>query len=145
MAAECSGDPVNSCDIGDRLQIYDMVDVFVSSMYLAAEDILRCCGQTRDPHWDALAKEWKRLHPTCAACGESREIQVHHKVPFHIDRSKELDFNNLISLCGPTHHCHLIFGHLWYWQKYNEFVEEDAVHQLLRVQQANERSLCGQG
>jgi len=51
-------------------------------------------------------------------------IQVHHVIPFHTDPSKELDENNLISLCKGG--CHLKIGHGGSYQFYNPHAREDA-------------------
>lgn len=60
-------------------------------------------------------------------CGNSFNVVPHHIVPFHVDPSKELDPSNLISLCeGETFNCHLFFGHLKNWSKYNPDVVKDA-------------------
>ena len=49
-------------------------------------------------------------------------LQVHHIEPFHTNPDKELDENNLITLCST---CHFVFGHLKKWQSYNPDVLVD--------------------
>ena len=38
---------------------------------------------------------------------------------------KELDENNLITLCDGKSRCHLLFGHLLSWKSFNPNVVED--------------------
>lgn len=71
-------------------------------------------GESRSPHWPKVRAEHLKLHPECAACGQTDKLQVHHIIPYSFDPSKELDPNNLITLCvdGPGHmNCHLLWGH----------------------------------
>jgi 5-methylcytosine-specific restriction protein A len=91
-------------------------------------------GVPRSGRWPNVRKQHLIAKPTCAACGCDRNLQVHHCVPFHLDEEKELDPNNLITLC-EEHNCHLIFGHLYNWHSYNINVREDAAAMLKKVQE----------
>lgn len=87
----------------------------------------------RSPEWPRVRAEHLKDHPTCAACGESDHIQVHHIKPFHLWPALELVQSNLITLCEkPGHDCHFIFGHLHDWYSYNVEVEADAVAYLAK-------------
>lgn len=91
----------------------------------------------RSPHWRALRARWLEDNPTCAACGCKEKLEVHHIIPVHVNRSLELDAENLITLCevdtaGPDHHCHLKFGHLGNWYNYNRNVTTDTRKALLK-------------
>jgi len=84
-------------------------------------------GEKRSPHWSAFRDAWVRQHPTCAACGSVKDIQCHHKKPFHLFPMEELQPTNFISLCetiGVEHH--LRIGHLGNFKNYNPNVEWDA-------------------
>lgn len=93
----------------------------------------------RSPEWPALRNQWLKDHPTCAACGSTKKLEVHHKVPVHVSRSQELDASNLITLCehpgnantGPEAHCHFIIGHLGNWFNFNRQVDKQASDHLL--------------
>lgn len=93
----------------------------------------------RSSRWPALRDQWLKDHPTCAACGCSKKLQVHHKIPVHVNRSLELTPANLITLCEhtedplakPDSHCHLKFGHLGNWFNYNKNVELDTHKSML--------------
>jgi 5-methylcytosine-specific restriction enzyme A len=88
-------------------------------------------GKPRSSQWPAVRKEHLRRFPTCAACGRSRDIEVHHVVPFSVAPERELDQTNLVSLCADP--CHLLFGHLRNYQRHNRFVREDAAAFLHRM------------
>jgi 5-methylcytosine-specific restriction endonuclease McrA len=36
----------------------------------------------RSPRWEATRKNHLKLQPSCAACGITNHLQVHHKKPF---------------------------------------------------------------
>ena len=96
----------------------------------------------RSPQWPEVERAYKKAHPNCAVCGRSGSIQVHHKVPFHVDRSLELDPDNLISLCEPTARtmkCHLIFGHCGNFKLYNPKIGTDAPYWNEKIENAHER------
>ena len=70
----------------------------------------------RDSRWPTVRRRHLERYPTCAACGASDKIEVHHVIPVgharRIGRSDlELDPLNLISLCGPPRDCHWWLGH----------------------------------
>jgi len=90
---------------------------------------------TRSPEWPAVRRKWLKLHPTCAACGRKVKMEVHHIIPLHIDRTRELDTTNFISLCenettAPLL-CHFNVGHLGIsWLKYDPDVVATAARLL---------------
>ncbi len=66
----------------------------------------------RSGSWPSLRKAWLENHPTCAACGGTEDLEVHHKIPVSWDASKELDEKNLLVLCEhPSRNCHYVVGH----------------------------------
>jgi hypothetical protein len=87
-------------------------------------------GAKRSGEWPTVEKHFKETHPTCAACGTTINIQVHHKIPFHLDRKLELDPTNLISLCMSARECHLQIGHCGSWKLYSPMVEKNAAEAL---------------
>lgn len=88
-------------------------------------------GQPRSPGWRAVRSKHLDQFSTCAACGRSKDLEVHHVVPFHLNRDAELDPANLLTLCGDS--CHLAFGHLFDWSSHNPTVREDAAAWLAKV------------
>ena len=69
-------------------------------------------GVPRSPHWPTVEHHFRADNPTCAACGGSKNLQVHHLKPFHLAPDLELEPTNLIGLC-MAHGCdaHLLIGH----------------------------------
>jgi hypothetical protein len=61
----------------------------------------------------------------CAACGASKNLVVHHKVPVQVDPTKELDDDNFIVLCSKPSNCHFVFGHLHSYVSWNPDVVKD--------------------
>lgn len=80
--------------------------------------------------WPKLRTEFLQNNPSCAACGSTKKLQVHHIEPVHICKDKELDITNLITLCKT---CHFIFGHLMNWYSWNKDVVIDAAVYLCKV------------
>lgn len=85
----------------------------------------------RSPRWQTVRKEHLKHHPNCIACGRDSKLEVHHRVPVHLDPERELDPSNLITLCADP--CHLLFGHLMNFKSYNKDVIEDCAVYLNKV------------
>ena len=86
---------------------------------------------TRSNHWPTVRKAHLKDQPACAACGGTSFLQVHHKLPFNEDPSKELDPTNFITLCmGSKFECHVKIGHGGSFKMYNPNVEADAKEAL---------------
>lgn len=79
---------------------------------------------TRSASWPKVRQKHLEKHPCCQACGSCKKPEVHHIVPVHLDSSKELDPENLITLCDK--YCHFVFGHLMNYKSWNENVVEDS-------------------
>lgn len=78
--------------------------------------------ELRAPQWSRVRDEWVKDHPFCAVCGTKENIEVHHCTPVFVDKTRELDRSNLITLCRRDH---FIFGHLSDWHSWNRTVRED--------------------
>ena len=112
------------------------------------------CGYARDPSGDARSSQWPKVRaahlvkePACVACGVSgngTSLEVHHVIPFNVDRSKELDPANLITLCVKggrlACNCHLTFGHVGSFQRYNPDVRRDAERMRAALKNAEIRA-----
>lgn len=91
----------------------------------------------RSPHWPAVRRVWLHAHPTCAACGGTLDVQVHHVRPFHLFPELELDPANFVTLCervGTDHHLH--YGHHGDWHDFNPNVRADAAKALAELRRA---------
>ena len=80
-------------------------------------------GTARSPHWPAVEHAHLSRQPCCQACGGKHDLNVHHVRPFHLYPERELDDDNLITLCR---FCHLVFGHFHDWKSFNVQVVSDA-------------------
>lgn len=87
----------------------------------------------RSGSWARVRREHLSREPACVACGRSKSLEVHHVVPVSHDPTRELDPENLVTLCGDP--CHLVFGHLLSWTRANPHVREDAARYLDRRKQ----------
>lgn len=86
-------------------------------------------GSRRSPLWPKVKAKHLEKYPECAACGGTTKIEVHHKIPFSVDPSLELNPKNLITLCERKKYginCHLAIGHVGNYRHYNFEVVKDA-------------------
>ena len=85
----------------------------------------------RSGQWPTVEKHFLETHPTCAACGGTERLNVHHCVPFHLEPSLELDPNNLITMCmSMGKECHLKIAHGGDFKKYVSEVRKYAAEVL---------------
>ena len=107
--------------------IRDKIDAF----RIARKDSVRGLEAPRSPKWPGVRRAWLKDHPTCAACGSTTCIEVHHKQPFHLFPALELDPTNFITLCEePGVEDHLHVGHHGNWKNFNPTVVADAAAML---------------
>jgi 5-methylcytosine-specific restriction endonuclease McrA len=85
----------------------------------------------RSPKWTNVRNQFLKENPTCIACGRDRKLEVHHKIPVHINPELELDPSNLVTLCADP--CHILFGHLMNFKSYNKDVVKDSAVYLDKV------------
>lgn len=86
----------------------------------------------RSGRWASVRRQHLEREPACAACGRSKELEVHHIKPYHEHPELELDLGNLVTLCADP--CHLVFGHLLNFKRANPSVREDAARYRQRVE-----------
>lgn len=89
-------------------------------------------ARARASQWRKVRAEHLKKQPKCAACGRGKELQVHHVIPVSFDPTRELDPDNLITLCASP--CHFMFGHCLSYHCYNKDVRIDAARFLTSVQ-----------
>lgn len=108
-----------------------LLNLFRARVATSADDEeFRAFGVARSPKWPAERDRWLKDHPQCACCQERSDLEVHHKVPVHVDPSQELRRFNLLTLCRR---CHLFVGHLARWSSWNQNVETDAAIWLAKI------------
>lgn len=86
----------------------------------------------RSSKWNYLRKNYLIENNKCIACGTTKKLNVHHIEPVHVNYLRELDENNLCTLCQT---CHFVFGHLHNWSNFNPKVLEDAKSHLKRIKE----------
>lgn len=74
--------------------------------------------------WQEVRAEHLKKEPACAACGRMTNLEVHHVIPVSFNPDRQLDPENLITLCNTP--CHLMFGHLMSYRCYNKDVRRMA-------------------
>lgn len=85
----------------------------------------------RSGSWPKIRKQHIEKYPYCAACGRSSKLEVHHIEPVHLKPEKELDPDNLITLCDSP--CHIVFGHLMNYKSWNPDVVNDCSKYLDKI------------
>jgi len=93
-----------------------------------------CFGIPRSGKWPGVRTQFLKMNPFCAACGSTEKLEVHHEIPYHLDRSKELDFENMITLCMGSGRCHFVHGHLLNWRSHNRDVRMDSVRYYRKIE-----------
>jgi len=84
-------------------------------------------GESRSSKWPGVRANYLKDHPICEICGGVKSLQVHHKMPFHLNKTLELDKTNLITLCEAAGtNCHITFGHAGNFKGYNPTIGTDA-------------------
>ena len=82
----------------------------------------------RSNKWPTVEKHFLEANPTCAVCGGTKRLNVHHIRPFHIFPELELDTSNLITMCMGEKECHLKISHgsnfKAYCPKIRQYAEE---------------------
>jgi len=89
----------------------------------------RTFGAQRSGLWPSVRKQHLKRFPTCAVCGGTDTLEVHHIFPVHNHQELELNFQNLITLCESGKNgivCHRAIGHLGDYKSFNKDVEQDA-------------------
>lgn len=80
----------------------------------------------RSPKWRTVEKHHIATEGWCRKCGSTKDLQVHHCIPFHHDPTLELDPKDLLTLCETSGvECHLKHGHLGNWKQFNPNVRDD--------------------
>lgn len=84
----------------------------------------------RSSKWPGVRINFLKLNPTCAVCGGTKTLEVHHIRPFHIHPELELVPTNLIALCESGKYginCHLLVGHLGNYKSINTDMLSDTL------------------
>lgn len=82
-------------------------------------------SKNRSSKWPQARRDYLKEHPVCEITGETKNLDVHHIVPFHVRPDLELLPSNMITLTRRKG-IHFIFGHLLNWKSWNENIDQDA-------------------
>lgn len=85
---------------------------------------------SRSSGWPTVRKNHLKRHSFCEACGSTKILQVHHKIPFHDNPALELNEYNLMTLCMSKKECHIHIGHGDSYRYYNPNAVKDAARCL---------------
>ena len=92
----------------------------------------------RSSKWRSVRAQHTRENPSCAVCGSTSSLEVHHIEPFHARPDLELEPSNLLTLCDGLRrrglNCHHLFGHFRNWRRINPNVIEDANIWLVKLE-----------
>lgn len=117
-------------------QIYEQIQPAIEQLKPIVEDLKPLAEQylkgeavgsddgargDRSSKWQTVRDRYAREHPLCVFCGRA-DIDVHHIHPVHLFPLRELDPDNLVSLCRVHH---FIYGHGGDWKGYNPDVLVD--------------------
>lgn len=81
-------------------------------------------ARQRSGQWRALRQVHLLKQPECAVCGRTKNLTVHHVIPVSVNPQRELDPENLLTMCETP--CHFMFGHLFNYHCYNRNVRRMA-------------------
>ncbi len=82
----------------------------------------------RHPKWPAAARRFLKRNPLCMFCGGTKEVVVHHAIPFHIRPDLEMDeslWRPCCELAGVN--CHLQIAHLGDWRLWRKDLQRGLV------------------
>jgi len=107
----------------------------ISKLFGKRAEIKAECANTEDQgifnilhndyEWRKTRNEHIEKYPLCAICGELKDLEVHHIVPWHLSVDGRYDKNNLITLC--RYH-HFRFGHWRDWKGSNPDILKMALY-----------------
>lgn len=99
-------------------------------------------GNRRSPWWRTLARCFLLKHTSCAGCGTDnrKNLQVHHKKPYHLHPELELDETNLVAVCK---YCHFVICHRNNWSFYVPDIDEELVRHWYGVQECVKQRIPG--
>lgn len=85
----------------------------------------------RSPQWKTVRENHLKKENKCRGCGTSKKLEVHHKIPVHVNPDLELDPDNLITLCDS--YCHFVLGHLMDYKSWNTNIDQDCDSLLAKI------------
>lgn len=93
-------------------------------------------GAKRSSKWRKVRAQHLKENPRCFICESKKNVEVHHKLPFHVAPELEIEPSNLMSLCENKKYginCHLLVGHLGNYRRTNITVVIDATTWNMKI------------
>ena len=88
-------------------------------------------------------RAYRKAHPYCEFLGKRyTKIDVHHKIPVHVDPLRAGDPSNFISL-SRFPNAHLIVGHMGNWRNWNARVAEICAESPAEIESGNPDTVRG--
>ena len=85
-------------------------------------------GVARDGGWSRASKEYLKIHNVSEISGSKgtflNPLVIHHIIPVHKDKSKEMDSSNWAVV---TKWEHFVICHLGSWRSYNSDLRKDII------------------
>lgn len=100
-------------------------------------------GHKRSTQWPTVRKNHLKANPTCAVCGGTEKLEVHHIKPFHVHPELELEPTNLMTMCESKSYgiiCHLLIGHWGSYKLTNPNVKKEAAAWLKKLTEKHQPS-----
>lgn len=82
----------------------------------------RTFGAKRSSSWGTFRKQY--IKDKCEVCRKGYFLELHHVIPVNVDKSKELDPDNVVTVCRS---CHFSWGHFFSWRKFNGQIKNDII------------------
>ena len=79
--------------------------------------------QGRSPRWREVRDQHVANCPRCVVCGTTDATEVHHVFPYQFYPERELEPNNLRTVCRDHHY---LVGHCLNWKAWNPAFDSDA-------------------
>jgi len=76
----------------------------------------------RSGRWPKFRKEFLKKNFCCESCCTLKNLEVHHIIPFKVNKELELKEHNCLTLCK---YCHLVLAHFKDYRLYNPNVVDD--------------------
>lgn len=111
--------------------MFKKLTCWIQSFFVKSDEF-QIQGGKRSPSWHTLRNNFL-TNKRCAVCNSDKDLEAHHKKPFHEHPELELDENNLVALCSR---CHFAIGHLFNYSMYNHDIDNTIVYFQLLIKRA---------
>jgi hypothetical protein len=111
--------------------MFEKLTCWVKSLFVKPAEF-QVQGGKRSSAWYPLRNSFL-ANKRCAVCNTDKDLEAHHKKPFHEYPELELDESNLVALCSR---CHFVIGHLFNYSMYNHDIDNTITYFQLIIKKA---------